>query len=502
MDISRAWLIYRSISQNQRLQARRHPMFEKNMAMKVFGYIFVAFWAAYLVMLGITIFYAFDDTALEAFDWIDGGMIWFLILDFLTRFAMQETPAQNIKQYKLCDIPNSFLLHTFLFRMGLQPYNLFWAFFFIPFGWLAIPQFYGVAGFVGFILGWWLMFVLNSYWYLFWRTLINRNYLFFIVPLLIYAAFAYFGIFYDEDHQWLFQGNILLMRGFCQWNVLSWLFIVVFIIPLYIINYRLQKVAIYVEIAKTEMVKQVKTNNMTFLDKFGIIGEYLKLELKSMVRNQVVRKQFITGALCMLMLCGLFSFSDVYADMPFMRIFICVYCFTCLGVMTLTTVMCAEGNYIDGLMVRKETVLSLLKAKYYFQCMVLIVPFLFSLMPIMEGKITWLMALGCMFFTSGAVFPFIFQLAVYNDSTIHLNEKLTKAGRDTKVQMIMSGIALFLPMLLMYILVQSFNDEVAAISMLTIGVIGTVLHPLWLRNIYNRFMKRRYRNMDGFRNSR
>ncbi len=502
MDISRAWLIYRSISQNQRLQARRHPMFEKNMAMKVFGYIFVAFWAAYLVMLGITIFYAFDDTALEAFDWIDGGMIWFLILDFLTRFAMQETPAQNIKQYKLCDIPNSFLLHTFLFRMGLQPYNLFWAFFFIPFGWLAIPQFYGVVGFVGFILGWWLMFVLNSYWYLFWRTLINRNFLFFIVPLLIYAAFAYFGIFYDEDHQWLFQGNILLMRGFCQWNVLSWLFIVVFIIPLYIINYRLQKVAIYVEIAKTEMVKQVKTNNMTFLDKFGIIGEYLKLELKSMVRNLVVRKQFITGALCMLMLCGLFSFSDVYADMPFMRIFICVYCFTCLGVMTLTTVMCAEGNYIDGLMVRKETVLSLLKAKYYFQCMVLIVPFLFSLMPIMEGKITWLMALGCMFFTSGAVFPFIFQLAVYNDSTIHLNEKLTKAGRDTKVQMIMSGIALFLPMLLMYILVQSFNDEVAAISMLTIGVIGTVLHPLWLRNIYNRFMKRRYRNMDGFRNSR
>ena len=502
MDISRAWLIYRSISQNQRLQARRHPMFEKNMAMKVFGYIFVAFWAAYLVMLGITIFYAFDDTALEAFDWIDGGMIWFLILDFLTRFAMQETPAQNIKQYKLCDIPNSFLLHTFLFRMGLQPYNLFWAFFFIPFGWLAIPQFYGVVGFVGFILGWWLMFVLNSYWYLFWRTLINRNYLFFIVPLLIYVAFAYFGIFYDEDHQWLFQGNILLMRGFCQWNVLSWLFIVVFIIPLYIINYRLQKVAIYVEIAKTEMVKQVKTNNMTFLDKFGIIGEYLKLELKSMVRNLVVRKQFITGALCMLMLCGLFSFSDVYADMPFMRIFICVYCFTCLGVMTLTTVMCAEGNYIDGLMVRKETVLSLLKAKYYFQCMVLIVPFLFSLMPIMEGKITWLMALGCMFFTSGAVFPFIFQLAVYNDSTIHLNEKLTKAGRDTKVQMIMSGIALFLPMLLMYILVQSFNDEVAAISMLTIGVIGTVLHPLWLRNIYNRFMKRRYRNMDGFRNSR
>ena len=346
------------------------------------------------------------------------------------------------------------------------------------------------------------MYVLNSYWYLFWRTLMNRNIFFVIVPLLTYASLAYFGIFFDADNQWLFEGTIRLMRGFCQWNPLCWLIFVVVVVPLYIVNFRLQKVAIYVEIAKTEVVKQFHTHNMTFLDRFGVIGEYLKLEMKSTVRNLVVRKQFITGALCMLMLCSLFSFSDIYDDFPFMQVFICMYCFTCLGVMTLTTVMCAEGNYIDGLMVRKETVLSLLKAKYYFQCMILMVPLLFSLMPIMEGKITWLTALGCLLFTSGAVFPFIFQLAVYNDMTIHLNEKLTKTGRDTKIQMLMAGGALFLPMLVMYALVQCFNEDVAAISMISIGAIGTALHPLWLRNIYERFMKRRYENMDGFRNSR
>ena len=502
MDFSRAHLLYKQISHHQRLQTRRHPMFEKNMAMKIFGYFFIAFWAVYLVVLGVSCYSLFDGTALEAFDWVDGGMIWFLILDFLSRFAMQETPAQNIKQYKLQNSPTGFLLHTFLCRMGLQAYNLFWTFFFVPFGLLAIPQFYGVVGFIGFIVGWWLMFVLNSYWYLLWRTLLNRNYLSLCVPLVIYALLIYLGIFFDEDHQWLFQGTIHLMRGFCQWNPLCWLFFAALVTPLYLINYRLQKTAIYVEIAKTEEVKMVKTNNMKFLDKFGIIGEYLKLELKSTVRNLVVRKQFITGSLCMLMLCGLFSFSDVYDDFPFMRVFICVYCFTCLGVMTLTTIMCAEGNYIDGLMVRKETVLSLLKAKYYFQCMILIVPSLFSLMPIIQGKITPMTALGCLLFTTGAVFPFIFQLAVYNDSTIHLNEKLTKSGRDTKVQMLMSGAALFLPMLVMYALVQCFNDEVAAISMITIGLTGTVLHPWWLRNIYERFMKRRYENMDGFRNSR
>jgi gamma-glutamylcysteine synthetase len=35
-----------------------------------------------------------------------------------------------------------------------------------------------------------------------------------------------------------------------------------------------------------------------------------------------------------------------------------------------------------------------------------------------------------------------------------------------------------------------------------LGIIGIALEPLWMRNIYNRFMARRYANMDGFRNSR
>jgi hypothetical protein len=37
--------------------------------------------------------------------------------------------------------------------------------------------------------------------------------------------------------------------------------------------------------------------------------------------------------------------------------------------------------------------------------------------------------------------------------------------------------------------------------MLGVGLAGTLLHPVWLRNIYMRFMKRRYTNMMGFRDT-
>jgi hypothetical protein len=169
--------------------------------------------------------------------------------------------------------------------------------------------------------------------------------------------------------------------------------------------------------------------------------------------------------------------------------------------MTLTSIMCAEGNYIDGLMSRRESVLSLLKAKYYFNCAVTLLPAIIIVMPIIEGKISVLEAVACLFFTTGVIFPFLFQLAVYNNTTLHLNEKLTKSGRSTKLQTIISMVALFFPMLLMYVLIVAFSVNVASVVMLGVGLTGTLLHPVWLGNIYMRFMKRRYTNMMGFRDT-
>ena len=45
--------------------------------------------------------------------------------------------------------------------------------------------------------------------------------------------------------------------------------------------------------------------------------------------------------------------------------------------------------------------------------------------------------------------------------------------------------------------------ETAAYSiLLAIGLGFTLTSPLWIRNVYKRFMKRRYENMEGFRDSR
>ncbi len=502
MTLNQARVYYRLISRHQYLHAHRHPMFEKNMFVKVFSYIFVAFWAVYLMMLAFFVYEMYSNEAIEAFDVVDGNMIFLLAIDFFIRFGMQETPAQDVHSYKLMPIPIRFLLDVFLVRMGLSTYNFFWFFFLLPFGLLAVLQFYGVIGLLSYLLGWWLLFVINSMWYLICRTFVNRNVYFIIVPIVIYALLIYFGLYYDPSYQWLFVAGIWIGRLFVTCNPLMYLLSFSVIVPFYLINRKLQYSSVYKEISKSEKVKKYKSAEMHLLEKFGIIGEYLKIEMLSIVRNSVIRKQFLTAFYCTLAFCLLFAFTDMYDELPLMKIYICVYCFSCFSIMTLTVILCAEGNYIDGLMSRKESILSLLKAKYYFNCFLMLMPMLISLFPISRGKLTIEEALACAFFTSGAVMPFLFQLAAYNDASINLNQRITKSGRSTKTQIIFSSFALFFPMLLMYVMVAFLGEQLASVCMIVIGGIGTLLHPLWLRNIYHRFMKNRYNIMDGFRNSR
>ena len=493
--------LFELLGKNRRLAEKRHPMLDKNKAMKIFAYCFIAFWAIYLMVFGFVFAKGFENESIEAYDLLNKGFIIVLIIDFFSRFAMQETPAQIIKPYKLLPIPENFLHNCFLIRIGMSWYNIFWFFFFVPFGMItiALTPYYTISNLIGYLIGIWLMCILNAYWYLFWRTLINHNSLYVIIPILIYAAMIYFGMIAGDC---VCDGSMHLMRGCIQWNPISFLIILVGIALWFFINRVFQKKFVYMEIAKVEKVKKVKSREMTFLNRFGQIGEYLKLEIKSIMRNAVVKKQFILGLYCTLLLCCLFAFTDAYDSMPFMRSFICVYCFAAMGVITLTGVMCVEGNYIDGLMSRKESVLELLKAKYYFNCIITIIPALFCILPIVEGKLLIMEALGCMFFSYGVIFPFLFQLAVYNDTTVHLTEKMTKTNQNSKMQILISMAALFVPMGIMFMLISLFTPNIAGLIMFIIGAVGTALSPWWLKNIYKRFMKRRYDNMAGFRATR
>ena len=491
--------LYRLIRGNQRLAERRHPMLDRNRAMRVFAWIMVIFWAGYLMVFGFM--FGSMESGHPTYNVINGGVLFFLILDFYIRFIMQDTPAQEIKPYKVLPIREDSLIGIFLVRIGLKGYNLFWLCFFVPFAFCTIPfaaNGYGFSGLVAYLIAVWLLMVMNAYWYLLWRSFINHSSWWLLAPTFVYVALVCLGYIYSD---WLFVFSKHMMHDIVCLEIVPFAGIVLAIVLLFFVNLHFQKRFIYYEIAKVERVQRVKSREFSFLNRFGEVGEYLKLEIKSTQRNKTVKKQFLSGVLATLLLCLLFAFTDAY-DAAFMKVFIIMYCFACLGVITLTSVMCPEGNYIDCLMSHKESILSLLRAKYYFNLALMVIPLLIMILPIVQGKTTWLEALACMFFSAGVIMPFVFQLAVYNNNTLKLNVKLTTSGQNNKNQMIVSLVAMFVPMLIMYALISLLGSSVGSLILLLLGMAGVAMHSWWLRNIYERFMKRRYENMSNFRATR
>ena len=241
---------------------------------------------------------------------------------------------------------------------------------------------------------------------------------------------------------------------------------------------------------------------MSSLERFGILGEYLKLEVKSIMRNKNIRKSFISANILIVMFSLLISFTDVYAGG--MTKFLAVYNFAIYGAIILVKAMCYEGNYIDCIMVRRENIIALLKAKYFFYSALLLLPLLLMLPTAIMGKCSPLMLIALLFITAGPVHAILLYTAVINKQTMPLNTKFIGKGsmENSFIQIAVELAAFFLPLLLIFILPPLLGETAGALAIIAIGLVVILLHRLWISDIYRRMMKRRYENLESFRATR
>lgn len=492
------WQLYKLLRKQDNLHNERHPMFEKNRFMKFLGWFMFLYYAAILILMGVVMPAGLSGeyNGVAAFHVIDGFFLWVLFVDFWIRFTVQETPAQTVKPYRLLPISRKFLMHVYLTRSGFSGGNMFWWFFLVPFGLLAVMPLLGWWSFIGWLLGWWMLCIANGFFYLFVRALCMRHLAWVLFPVLVHGGLILLMLLPEKNC--LDMPCTEFMYQFALGNPLAFLAGAALIGVGYYANFTLQSGMSYNEVAKKEEIKHA--SKMSFLNRYGAMGEYLKLEIKLRLRNKQVRTGFFVMLGMMVFFSAMLYFTDIY-DGTFMKSFILLYNYVGLGTMTLVGIMCYEGNYIDGLMSRRESIFELLRAKFYFNSALMLIPLVLVFPLTYIGKISVWMNIAYFLFTIGIIYPGVFQLAVYNNNTLPLNQKLTgKQGNAT--QQIVAMVVLFLPIGLERLSVWLMGPVWGYAPMMALGLAGICTHKIWLRNIYKRFMNRRYVNMEGFRASR
>ena len=492
--------IYRLLWRNSKLSDKRNPAFEQGVAAKVLMWIGAGITGTYMIVLGAV----FGRVAVE-----DDNpalllllMPILLLIDFLLRFMVQQTPLVFVKPYLLMPMKTARVVEAYLISQLGNLYNLLWFCLFLPYAFVCIVGGISVGAAIMMVLVGMLLVFINSQWYLIVRTLIVRSLLWWLLPLAVYAAWIVplFLTVNGVDVLEHLADTFSTVPMLC----LLALILIAILVGLLLINRQMQFRFIYQEISreqkKPSAIKHV--SQFTFLERFGHTGEYLKLELKSIMRNKAIRTRVIMSLGLIVMFSLLLSYTNVY-DGKMILNFWCYYCFAIYGMTALTKVMGPEGNYIDLLMTQRENILALLKAKYYFHVAILLVPLVIMLPAVIAGKFTILMMLAYMFLTGGLGYLIMFQLAVYNKQTLPLDAKLTgKNNVESGFQLVIELVGMFLPLLLVGGMLAVTEEETAYTIIALFGLALTIAHPWWLRNIYNRMMKRKYANLEGFHATR
>ena len=487
--------LYRLLHKNTNLSYKRSPVFEQNKWAKALIYFGSALFGLYLILYGIIIAMTADGEA--------GRMISvmpvILIIDYLLRFMFQTTPGMMVKPYILQPISRYTAIECFLFSSHLSGFNFLWLMMFVPYAYIILIAGAGFWPVTQELVAALLLIILNSQIYLFFRTLINRNVLWFI-PSVIWYLLPFAPLLFDFRQKSigkLIDTYAMVGRG---WYLIPAILILLTI--LFFINRHFQFKYVYEEISKKSEKALKHISQFSFLNRFGLVGEYLKIEAKSNMRNKTMRSRCIMSLTLIVVFSLLIAYTSIY-DNELMLNFWCIYCFAIYGVTALIKIMGQEGNYIDLLMMHRENIIALLKAKFWFYSAVLIVPFLIMLPAVFEGKFSLLMLVAYMLLTAGFLHFIIFQLAVYNKQTLPLQQKMTAKGNfENGMQLVIELTALIGPVVITgigYVLVGLTKTY---IFMCVVGLAFIITHPWWIRNIYNRMMTRRYENLEGFHDTR
>jgi len=488
------------LREHVKLSNKRHPMFEANQWGKLFGYIMVAILTIEFIALGT--FFGWLAATEVGPEFIFYTMPFLLIFDFGGRFMAQQTPTMLVKPYLLTPISKYTAIDCFLIQQVLDLGNLLWMTFFLPYAFIVFCGGLTLWQTVGLLALLHLMVLVNSQWYLLVRTLVNQSMWWWLLPAAFYGLFILpLFVLPDEwfDRAFDVVGEVIEPYVFSWWT--AGLFLMLFIV-LFTVNRRLQMTLVYNEVSQKQEANLKRVSEFQALNRFGQIGEYLKLEIKSTMRNKAIRTRFIQGVCFIAFFSLVIAFTSTY-NSSLERNFWCLYAFIFFGSANLTKVMCPEGNYIDLLMVHRENTLTLLRAKYYYYCAVLALPLLITLIPVITGKFSLIMVLAYLFTATGPVYAVLFQMAVYNKMTLPLNDKITgKNQMENKWQAIVSMASMIVPLIVVFVMRALFSEEAAYWALFLQGVAVTLCEPLWMRNIYRRMMLRRYDNLEGFRATR
>jgi len=478
------------------LKFRRSPAFNQGMTQNVILGIVGIYFLLNMLVLGYFLGDIVEEYSPEenAITLIVVGLIFYALLDLLTRYFIQKFPTLDIKPYLTLPVKKSTQAHYLLLKSLGSFYNIFPLFFIVPFFFTSVVGVYPMQTVIAFILFGFGVIILNNFlsFYIEKRMAIKGPWIGMILVGIIV-------LFYCEYQGYIsvYPYVLKMAKGILSNPLIA-------AIPLllggafYGITHRFFTDNFTLDTNQESSYLFGQSLPKGLFERFGEAGKLMELEIQLMLRSKRSRTYLLMSVIFIF-----YPFLVLGSSMengPYMFIFFGIILTGMIAMNHGQLMLSWNSLHFDLLQSRSYTYHDLFRAKYYILVISCIIPFILCLPYVFLEKDFVIFSFVLLLYNMGwSIFAYMF-LASYNSLRIDPNEKGYFNMKGFGVAHYLAPSLIMILPCFLYFAGSVFGGKIGGLAVITIfSVIGLLLHQPIIRYCVNNFKKNRYKIGAAFR---
>lgn len=476
----------------------RSASFGKSLGLKILMAFLALYFSAMFLFLGIALFPMLKELYPEQDPLVivNRFALLYFTFELIFRFMLQTLPVMDIKPLMVLPVKKGKVVNFVLLKSLYSFYNLLPLLLIVPFGlYCILKEGYATSGMLGWMLSMFAITLCVNYFNFIIKKRFTENLkalipivgLGIILALLDYLKVFQITIYFGEVLNYLVQNPYLAVVP------------VILLVILYKWNQHNLYEKFYLDADLKGKSKAANTKEFGWTRRFGSIAPFLQQDLKLIWRNK--RPKTTIYLSLMFLAYGLIFYpNETYQDMPAFFVFVGIFITGIFMINFGQFVPSWDASYYPMIMAQNIPMRQYLASKMGLITFSVVVLTILATPYVYFGWDILLLNIACALYNMGVNIPLLLFAGSFNKKRIDLDKSPFMNYQGTGASQWLVGIPLLIiPIFFFWILNKFINYEVAVGFLAVLGIIGLILRSNLLTFLTQRYRKRKYVMIQGFK---
>ena len=478
-------------------QFLRSANFQKSLIVKIFMGIAVLYFILMALGLGIGLYFGLEDSFPDKDPWqiVNNFIVFWFFGEIVMRYMLQKMPVLTIKPLLLMPIKKKSVIHYGLGKSLISIFNVIPFFILMPFSAILLSKGYPTIN----VVSWFFGILFLSYTLNFITFLINKS------DLLFYSILSVLLVIVGLEYFEIFKISAIAGKAFnyLSTNASVIILVLITLVVSYFTSFKFLEKNLNLETISVKK-KDIKTTDLSWLNRFGEVAPFLKNDLKLIWRNVRPKKTVLSGFVFLFYALIFIHSKEGFNSSPYMLAFAMMFVTGGFAMTFGQLVPSWDSEYYQLLMSQNIKYKTYLDSKWYLMTVAVVISFILATPYIYFGWKVYSLLIAGLFFNAGINSYLVLLGGVLNRMPIKLNEKAKAFGNTQGFKMTQMLIALpkmLLPIALFGIPYKFINHNAGILTVIGFSIVGILLKNYFLTRIEKIYQKTKYKTIAAYNES-